>query len=152
MIQTKEPLPQRVSFFATCRFNQIDGADICDEIWDWGIFLSCPDKGDVADLDDAYDKFCLILCLNLTCKKFVPDFYTPCNVCEFIEAHRKTFDAFLEEENREGFRPSDYPKPLNSNQDEGYYEVYMLSMENLIAGNYADSDYEKLVNMLLAEE
>lgn len=152
MLKTRIKEPKTLSFFDACRLQGIDGSDICDKDWDWGIFLSCPDENDVEKLDDAYDKFCLLLCLNLECEGIRPDWYTPCNVCEFIEAHRKTFDSFLEKENREGYRPSDYPKPLKANEDEGYFEVYMESMENLIAGNYCDSDYEELVQMLLNEE
>ena len=151
MIQTKKPLPEKISFFDACRYNQIDGADICDEDWDWGIFLSCPDEGDIDKLDDAYDKFCLILCLNLTCQCVVQDWYTPCDVCSFIEKHRKAFDRFMEEENREGCRPSDYPEPLKADEDKGYYEVYMGTMENLIAGNYPEGDYEKLIRYLMEE-
>ena len=149
MIQTKKALPETVSFFEACRYEQIDGADISDDDWDWGIFLSCPDKGDIEELEDPYDKFCLILCLNLTCKGINHGWYTPCNVAGFIEANRKAFDRFMDEENAEGYRPMDYEEPLKADEDGGYFEVYMGTMENLIAGNYSESDYAKLIGYLL---
>ena len=151
MIQTKKPLPEKISFFDACRYNQIDGADICDEDWDWGIFLSCPDESDIDKLDESYDKFCLILCLNLKCRGIVHDWYTPCDVAHFIEENRKAFDRFMDEENKEGYRPKDYKEPLRWDEDGGYLEVYMGTMENLIAGNYAEGDYAKLIQYLLEE-
>ena len=151
MLTTKRETPKEISFFDACRLNQVDGSDICDNDWDWGIFLSCPDESDIDELDEAYDKFCLILCLNLKCKGIVHNWYTPCDVAHFIEEHRKAFDRFMDEENKEGYRPKDYDKPLKWDEDGGYLEVYMGTMENLIAGNYCESDYAKLIQYLMEE-
>lgn len=152
MVITEKRTPKEISFYDACLLSHIDGADISDKDWDWGIYFGIPDGAkSIDDCEDSYDKFCFILSLNLKCEGIVPDWYTPCDVCGFIEAHRKVFDRFIEEANREGYRPSDFDEPLIASEDKGYYEVYMGTMENLIAGNYAESDYEKLVRYLCEE-
>ena len=146
---TKKPKLMEMSLYAALKNKEMDGCDICDNDWDWGIYLGFPEDVDsVEECKEPYDAFCLLLALNLKTKVVRPDWYTPCNVCEFIEENRKAFDKFMNEENREGYRPKDYEEPLKANEDDGYYEVYMATMENLIAGNYSDSDYEKLVKYL----
>lgn len=147
---TKAPQPKNTSLYEALIANRMDGCDICDVDWDWGIYLGIPEAKSVEDCEDGYDKLMLLLALNLKTTGINRDWYTPCNVCEFIEENRKAFDRFLEEENREGCRPSDYDHELSPKKDDGYYEVYMESMECLIAGNYAEEDYDKLVGYLLA--
>lgn len=139
-----------ITFYEACKFAGMDGADISDRDWDWGIFLGIPEAETIKECEDGYDRFCLLLALNLHCEGIVRDWYTPCDVCAFIEAHRKTFERFFNEENREGYRPMDYNSP-KATEDKGYYEAFMQPMESLIAGNYTDEDYEKLVNLLLKE-
>lgn len=151
MIQTHTPQPERMSFWEACKLAGVDGSDICDRDWDWGIFLGIPEAKSLEECEDGYDRFCLLLALNLHCTELRTDWYTVCDVCDFIEANRKAFDRFLEEANREGYRPSDYEGHLNANEDKGYYEVYMQSMECLIAGNYALEDYEKLIRYILED-
>ena len=150
-ITTKAPELKETSLYEALLANRMDGCDICDNDWDWGIFLSLPDGDSVESCEDGYDKFCMLLCLNLRCKGIKHNWYTPCNVAGFIEEHRAVFEEFFNEENREGYRPSDYEGPLKANEDKGYFEAFMEPMESLIAGNYCESDYDKLVAMLLAE-
>ena len=150
-LNTKVPhLPEETTLQQALMANNMDGCDITDYDWDWGIYLGLPEAKSIEDCKDGYDMFCLLLCLNIKTKGIKTDWYTPCGVCAFIEENRKAFDKFLNEENREGYRPCDYRKPLKADEDEGYYDVYMRSMECLIAGNYADKDYYKLVKYLLA--
>lgn len=152
MIRTEIPKPKEpMTFWEACKANSVDGCDICDADWDWGIYLGIPEAKSLKECEDDYDRFCLLLALNLECEKFQSDWYSVCKVSAFIEQHRKAFDRFCEEENRVGYRPSDYPEPLKADEDHGYCEVYMGTMENLIAGNYCDSDYEKLVSYILGE-
>ena len=122
----------------------IDGCDVCDEDWDWGIYVPLPEEGS----DDPYDRFCAMLCDNLHTNALNLDWYTPVDACRFVESHRAAFDRFLNEANREGCRPCDFDKPLKSDEDRGYHEVYMDSLEQLIAGNYPNEDYEILVGYL----
>lgn len=148
---TSAPKPKETSLYEALLANRMDGCDICDLDWDWGIYLGLPEAESIEACEDGYDKFCLLLALNLTTKGIVPEGYTPCNVCAFIEAHRATFEAFLNDQNRGGCRPCDYPGTLKADEDKGYYEVFMESVEQLIAGMYANEAYEELVEMLLAE-
>lgn len=153
MILTKPEIPEEISFWQACKYNNLDGADICDTDWDWGIYLGFPENADsLEECEDGYDRFCLMLALNLKCKNLRQNWYTPCNVCGFIEAHRQTFEDFFNRKNREGYRPSDYEGPLKADEDDGYYEAFMQPLESMLAGNYCDEDYEELVKMILAEE
>ena len=151
-ILTKAPELKDSSLYGALIANKMDGCDICDEDWDWGIYLGIPsDVKSIDDCEDGYDKFCLLLCLNLKTKGIRPDWYTPCNVCGFIEEHRAVFEEFFNRESQEGYRPSDYDHKLKADEDKGYFEAFMEPMESLIAGNYCDSDYEELVKRLLAD-
>lgn len=144
---TSAPQLKDLSFYEACAHEHIDGADICDNDWDWGIFLSVPEAKTLDECEDAYDKFCLLLALNLRCKGINREWYTACDVCGFIEANRKVFEKFFNEENREGYRPMDYDNP-QPDEDEGYFEAFMQPMESLIAGNYCESNYQRLVDEL----
>ena len=147
---TKAPEPKTTTLYEALVANKLDGCDICDNDWDWGIYLGIPEAKSIEDCEDAYDKFTLLLALNLKTKGLRSNWYTPCDVSGFIEEHREVFENFFNEENREGYRPMDYEGPLKADEDEGYYEAFMLPMESLIAGNYCDEDYERLVSLLTA--
>ena len=147
---TKTSQAKETSLYKALVASNMDGCDICDNDWEWGIYLGIPEAKSVDKCEDGYDKLCLLLVLNLNTTGIKRDWYTPCDVCAFVEKNRKAFDKFLEEENREGCRPSDYDHKLRANKDDGYYEVYMESLEQLIAGNYSDGNYDKLVGYLLA--
>lgn len=148
---TTAPESKEITFYEACMNIKTDGADISDRDWDWGIYLGLPSEARTLEkCEDGYERFCLLLAFNLHCKGIVSDWYTPCDVCGFIEAHRKTFEKFFNEENIEGYRPKDYGSP-KADEDKGYFEAFMQPMECLLAGNYAESSYDKLVDMLLKE-
>lgn len=120
-----------------------DGLDIGDNTWDWGIYFDF-----TKDSDDPYDQCMEFMAKHIEVVKVNKDWYSPCKVCEFVVEYQKAFERFFNEENREGYRPKDYEKGNDPTVDEGFFEAYMAGVESLIAGNYCDSDYTKLLNYL----
>ena len=139
------PKLENISLYEMIRLTQTEGFDCCDNDWDFGVFMTC--EKSFEDCHDYYDKFMLLLCLNIKCIKYSPKWYSPCDFVSFFEENKEPINKFLNEENREGYRPMDYKK-LDKEEDSGYYEVYFLSFENLINGNYCENDYEKLYKYL----
>lgn len=142
---TETPKLENLSLYEMIMITGGNGFDCCDIDWDFGVFMTC--EKTFEDCHDYYDKFMLLLCLNVQCEKYKAQWYSPCDFVSFFEENKKAINKFLNEENREGYRPKDY-KHLDKNEDSGYYEVYFLSFENLINGNYCESDYEKLYKYL----
>ena len=123
--------------------------DIGDNTYDWGVGFSCPDSWE--ECEDYYDRFLLLLAINIECIHPQPDWYSTCLVSEFISKNIKAFRKFFNEENREGYRPMDYENSDDYTVDEGFYDSYLLPLEGLIVGNYAEEDYEKIYKLLTKE-
>lgn len=142
---TETPTLQDKSIYEVLMFNQQEDFDICDDIFDWGSNIGC--KKSFKDCEDYYERLMLLFCLNIKCKCYRQNWYSCCKISEFIEANKEVFDKFMEEENKECFRPSFYGKPITSD-DEDFYDLYLMTFESLIIGNYCESDYEKLYKSL----
>lgn len=145
---TNIPKIENKSIYETLRMCGHSDMDFCDNDWDFCVNMGC--ENTFEECRDYYDKFMLLLCLNIKCLKVNEKWYSPCDFVSFFEENKEAINKFLNEENREGFRPKDY-KNLKPNEDSGYYEVYFMSFENLINGNYYESDYEKLYKLLKKE-
>lgn len=139
------PKIENKSIYEVLRLTGQSDFDICDNVWDWGVNVGCCDN--LEKCGDYYDKFMLLFCLNVICTKYQPKWYSCCNVVDFIEQNRKAIDKFLNEENLEDYQPQNYEE-LNCDEDSGYFEVYMESLEQLINGNYSERQYEKLYKYL----
>ena len=144
---TEVPEIKDVSLYEAIMRQNGEGFDICDNVWDWGIYIGCPKSFEEAG-DDWYDKCMLLFCLNIRCKKVQPKWYSICLVSQFIKENIEVFRTFFNERNREGFRPSDYKHADDDTEDAGFFEAYMEPMESLIAGNYSESDYKDLYLLL----
>lgn len=147
-IVTEIPAPRECSLYEAIIQVNGEGFDICDKDWDWGIYMGCErDFNHCKDSDgnpDYYYACMLLFCLNIRCTKIRPEYYSVCRVSDFIKNNIDVFREFFNENNREGYRPMDYKNADDDNKDDGWYEAYMQPMESLIAGNYCQSDYEKL--------
>ena len=73
-----------------------------------------------------------------------PNWYSTCYISEYIKKNIVAFNRFMNEENDEKFQPQHYEEI----DDETFYDLYLNTFENLVAGNYADEDYEKLLRYL----
>ena len=73
------------------------------------------------------------------------NWYSCCKVSEFIQKHRMAFDKFMKEVNNERYQPDDKV----TIDDEEFCDLYLITFESLVCGNYADKDYELLYELLL---
>lgn len=144
MINIKIPTIKITLYDVIC-YNDGNGFDISDTYWDWGTYFECPLKWE--DCHSYCDACMLLFALNIEFVKFKSDWFSPCKVTEFIENNREAFDRFLNEAYREGYRPCDGDR-LNADEDKGYYELYMDAMEQLLIGNFSESKYERLFQLL----
>ena len=118
------------------RIVEEDGIDLADVDWDWCTFIDCPTSWEEAK--DGYDKFTLLCALNM-----IIDENDCADVAAFLWENRDIFEPFFNKKNRSGYRPMDY-EDISPDEDGGFYEAYMVPMENLICGNYSDKDYQEL--------
>lgn len=146
---TKTPKLEYKSLYEVLMLTGHEDMDICDSVFDWGSNMGCYKSFE--DCNDYYDKLMLLFCLNITCTKVNEKWYSCCDISRFISEHQDTFDKFMNEENREGYRPQDYSHKLDYEKDEDFYDLYLNTFESLIIGNYAESDYQKLYEMLIKE-
>ena len=155
----KAPGLEEKSLYEVLKLVSQEDTDICDDIWDWCSNLGYGGYDSFEEIDNHYGKdnpdggyykFILLCCLNIKVKKYQPKWYTVCYVSKFIDENRAAFDKFMNERNREGYRPKDFKGKIDIDDDEElFYEVYMQTFENLIIGNYCDSDYLELFNYLI---
>lgn len=123
--------------------NNNYGFDICDETFDWGTYFYADfeeEKG------DSYNDLMCLFAEEIVCIKYKKDYYSICQVSQFILSYKEAFDRFMNEENNEFYKPKNYD---NITMNDGDFEIYLLTFENLIIGNYSNSDYEKLYNYII---
>lgn len=120
----------------------IDGIDIGDDVFDFVTHIDCHIKK--GDCQDNYDKCMRYLCTQLELSNYKPNWYSNCYISEYIKKNIVAFDRFMNEENEEKFQPQNY----DDIDDETFYDLYLNTFENLVVGNYADEDYEKLLRYL----
>ncbi len=155
---TTAPKLEGLSLYEVLRFANMEDTDICDDVWDWVCNLGHGGYESFEEIDKEYGKdneegyyfkFIFLCCLNIKCVKYQPKWYSVCNVSAFINDNREAFDKFMNEMNREGYRPKDYDEPLVWDDDDEFYDVYMETFRNLVNGNYCDYQYKALVEYLL---
>lgn len=115
--------------------------DIGDEIFDWvSNFCYCDPQ------EDYFDKCMYFMADKINVLTYRYGWYSCVDVSRFISENQEAFDKFMNEHNREGFRPCNHDKITID--DEEFYDLYMLTFRNLIEGNYCDSDYKCLLELL----
>ena len=147
---TETPKLENKSIYEVLMFNQQEDMDICDNIFDWACNIGC--RKSFEDCTDYYDKLMLLFCLNIQCENYKHDWYSCCKITDFIEANKEVFDKFMEEENKDQYKPSYYKNVYGmenvTSNDEDFYDLYLMTFQSLIVGNYCESDYEKLYKAL----
>ena len=139
----------KLSLFQTLQIAGSDGCDICDDIYDWGTYLGCPESWEKCT--DYYDRCMLLFALNLRCDKYNESGYSVCHVTEFLWENREPFERFMNEENRRDYTPRYWQKQgetIDPKEDGLFYDVYMTTFESLLIGNYSEPDYQKLYKYL----
>lgn len=141
-------IPERSmkKLYELMRDIKFDGCDVSDTVWDWGTFFSCAKNWEACN--DAYDRFCLLLALNVdVIGPYQEDWYTACDWGKFMWDNNDVFGPWFNKHNREGYRPKDY-KGLDPKKDTGFYEAYMQPLESLLCGNYSEESYDELFKKL----
>lgn len=128
-------------------FSDNYGFDIADDIWDWGNYFETPRNFKECE-NDYYNLLMWHFANNIEIVKYQEDWYSICKVSEFIYKNIKAFNKFMNEKNREGYRPNEYEE-IESADDELMVDIYLPTFENLINGNYSDDDYKKLCEYLI---
>lgn len=148
-METKIKKQQELSLYEVLQIAGSDGCDICDDDYDWGVYLGFQESWEKCT--DFYDKCMLLFALNLKCSGYHPDRYSSCDVAKFIWRNREPFERFMNEENRTEYRPRYWQKKgetIDPDEDGVFYDVYMTTFESLIVGNYSEHDYQKLFKYL----
>lgn len=125
------------------------GFDIADETWDWGNYFECPIELDQDS--DYYDKLMHLFAERIDVIKYQENWFTICDISNFIMQNIDAFTKFMIEFNNDNFNPSLCGVP-ESIDDYLLYELYIGTFQELINGNYAEKDYEKLFYYLGGEE
>ena len=122
--------------------------DITGEDWDWGINFYCEPSLD--ECEDYYDKVMYLIGCNVYVTKLVTDWYTCTTIEQFVIDHKQTFIKFMQEI----YRPEyiiDWDS-LPEDEEEFYEEFIDGLMVPLIAGDFTESDYGVLYNLLINEK
>ena len=127
------------------KFTGKYGFDIADVDFDWGNYFEVPEE--VED-DDYYDKCMIFFAENITILNYKENWYSCCKIGDFLMNYEDAFTTFMNEENRYEYRPENFNFKKG---DEDWYELYIMTFEGLINGNYAEEDYEKLYTYLTQE-
>lgn len=128
-------------------FSDNYGFDITDDIWDWGNYFETPRNFKECE-NDYYNLLMWHFANNIEIVKYQEDWYSICKVSEFIYKNIKAFNKFMNEENREGYRPNEYEE-IESADDGLMVDIYLPTFENLINGNYSDDGYKKICEYLI---
>lgn len=144
------------TLWETLNFIGESDRDISDTIYDFytnmGISKDVKEDEEITK-ENAYDHWCNLVAKHLVVDKIINDYAVCVKLTDYIWARREVFEKFMNEENREGYRPMDYdPEDINPEIDGVFYDVYLTTFECLVIGNYAESDYLKLYKMLLQWE
>lgn len=128
----------------------IGDIDLYDYAWDWAV-ASGVDIYTPEEEMDGYAKAQKWIAQHIMVDTdTVGSYAIECNASDMMWKYREVFDPFLEKHNKYAYRPSTW-KHLDPDEDDGFYEVYMCSLESLIVGSYSDKDYEELYRMLSAK-
>ena len=127
------------------KFTGKYGFDIADVDFDWGNYFEVPEE---VENDDYYDKCMIFFAENITMVNYQENWYSGCKIGEFLMNYEDAFTTFMNEENRYEYRPENFDFEIG---DEDWYELYIMTFESLINGNYCEEDYEKLYTYLTQE-
>lgn len=121
--------------------------DIADEISDfYNCFVVNENEG---DNNDSYDRLMDLFASSIEAVKVCKNGAMLVKLTEYINEHIEAFNKFMNEENKDCYKPKNYIKQFTID-DEGFYDLYINTMASLINGNYCDKDYTKLYNYLRA--
>lgn len=131
----------------------IGGFDICDEVFDYGIYYDY----DSEEKNDYYDKTLKLVADKIEFIKYQKDWYSCCNITKFIEENQVAIDKFMDIVYKEQYTPRFICKKNNidkiTSDDEIFADVYLdLFFNDLAIGNLTDNEYKQLYKLLSENE
>lgn len=136
----------RITLYELFDICSLNDTDIADNTYDFIVNFACHIKR--GDCQDSYDKVMRYFATKIELDKFDVDRPTlaHCFINEFIKANLTAFNKFMEDNNREGYRVSDYD--LVDEESDLWYDIYFGTFNNLVIGNYSESQYKDLLALL----
>lgn len=124
-----------------------NGLDIEDYTFDFLNYFECYKT--FKECNDYYDKLMLVFGLNIKVESG-RDGFACCHISEFLREHHHTFKNFMIWAYREDslFNPKNWEKDYTID-DEEFYDTYLDTFKDLINGNFSDTHYKNLYEMLV---
>lgn len=135
-----------MKFIEQVKLHNGTGFDICDNTMD-SIYVCLDCYTSESELNDDYDRFCYWLASNLEIERAVEQQYSTlmvCRVYELVDAHYDTFVEFCKEHNAERYL-------MNKADKNDNIEIAMRTLQNMIPGNYSESDYKDFMALIESE-
>ena len=126
-----------------------DGLDIADDIYDWVNYYDFSTEEQEEDYY-YYNEICKLFAMNIKVIDYRPKYYTICDITSFIKENIKAFTKFMNEQNREDFRPANYTED-ELKDDELFYDLYLGTFASLINGYYSEKSYSTLYHYLIGK-
>lgn len=123
--------------------------DISDTIYDWLNYFTCDTSEQ--EQNDNYEKAMTYFAKHIEVESQNTawgSLTVICKITDFLKKHQKAFDKFCNTHNKEEFTPKYYKKQYGKIDGEDYYYIYFTTFQCLINGNYCESDYKELLELL----
>lgn len=131
-----------LSLYDTSIFIDDDCFDICDGIFDYAVAFSVPYDN---ELNDYYDKVLNYMAHNIICVKGGGTYKT-CKISEFMDAHRKAFDKWMNNNYDERWQPQNLE--IATIDDEEFYDIYIDLFNLIVCGGLSEEAYKELYEYL----
>lgn len=128
------------------KVNNKNGFDIADDTWDCGNYFEC--NTSLAECKDDYYRVQYVIGTQLEVIKLQLDWFTICNISEFIIKNIDMFNEFLNKVYKEEYQPQNMEEPIDPD-DEYWCDFYIDGMFfDILNGNFAEPDYTILYNLM----
>ena len=119
-----------------------EGLDICDNIFDYTSHIDFTERADGTPRD-AYSAAMIAIAKRLEVLIPRPDWYTECEITEFLNLYETSLKALMEEY----LEHMPEPDPEEDAQ-EAFYDIYITTFDQLTKGSWPEDAYARLVELL----
>lgn len=118
-----------------------EGLDICDNIFDYTSHIDFTERADGTPRD-AYSAAMIAIAKRLEVLTPRPDWYTECEITEFLSTYESVLKALMEEY----LEHMPEPDPEEDAQ-EAFYDIYITTFDQLTKGSWHEEAYARLVEL-----
>ena len=118
------------------------GLDICDNIFDYTSHIDFTERADGTPRDE-YSAAMIAIAKRLDVLTPRPDWYTECEITEFLNLYEASLKALMEEY----LEHMPEPDPEEDAQ-EAFYDIYITTFDQLTKGSWPMEAYARLVELL----